>query len=255
MERINWFMRGAAHHTTMWIGARFGEKFPMHFVCGYPRSGTTWFSELLADYLNLPRPNMYIFPIGFASVIHTHVPPSHRLNDCFYVVRDGRDSIVSAYFKAIERLKNDTPDVYRNKLLKVFDDDLDNIAHNLPAYIQFRFEEKGQNWGTHVLGWLQKAQRYPKQIVVVKYEDMLSDPEGTFTKVLQEKYGDVDKNLVAVAVQRQQFDRQRKRPSDQHRTYMRKGVAGDWRNWFTPECNTLFEQYAGEALKKAGYSE
>jgi len=74
MERINWFMRSVSHYTTMSIGSRFGEKFPMHFVCGYPRSGTTWFSELLADYLNLPRPNMYIFPIGFASVIHTPVP-------------------------------------------------------------------------------------------------------------------------------------------------------------------------------------
>ena len=81
----------------------------MHFVCGYPRSGTTWFNEMLADYLNLPRPNHYIFPIGFAPVIHTHWNADSYLNDCFYNVRDGRDAVVSAYFKTIMKVYEKAP--------------------------------------------------------------------------------------------------------------------------------------------------
>lgn len=255
MGRATWFMQATAHHMTIWIGARYGDRFPMHFVVGYPRSGTTWFSELLADYLNLPRPRHYIFPIGFAAVIHTHTEPQRKLADCFYVVRDGRDSLVSAYFQLIRILGENASFVYRDRYLKLFGANYDpsDTARNLLLYMRSVFEQNKRHWGEHVVGWMQKAQRYPKQIVVVKYEDLRTNPYPTFTGVLEQKYGSVDADVASDALQRQDFNRQRKRPQGQQRTFMRKGVAGDWRNHFTLECAQLFDTYAGQALIEAGY--
>ena len=255
MGRISWFLQGTAHYTTMWIGARYGERFPMHFVCGYPRSGTTWFSELLADYLNLPRPRHYIFPIGFAAIIHTHVEPQHRLNDCFYVVRDGRDSIVSHYFKLTKTLVEDPDFIYRDRYLKLFGSDFDakDTAKNLPLFMYSVFENRKMHWGQHVQGWMQKAKQYPNKIVPIKYEDLLEDSASAFTAALMQKYNVVDEALARECAQRQDFNRQKKRPAGQQRTFMRKGIAGDWCNWFTPECAQIFDAYAGETLIEAGY--
>jgi len=143
----------------MWIGTRYGNRFPVKSVCGYPRSGTTWSSELLADYLNLPRPRHYLLPLAFACVVHTHVPPNHRLDDCFYVVRDGRDALVSGYFRLIKTLREDEEFVYRDRYLKLFDRNLKDREKNLAAYVRFTFREKKADWGNHVLGWMTKAQR------------------------------------------------------------------------------------------------
>ena len=255
MGRLGWFIQGTAHHITMWIGARYGEKFPMHFVCGFPRSGTTWFSEMLADYLNLPRPRHYIFPLGFASIIHTHTQAKHKLNNCFYVVRDGRDTYVSAYFKLMKALQEDVGYVHYNRYLKLFGSnfDPDDIERNLPIYIESAFRRPKNHWGRHVLEWSRKAQESSNQIVLVKYENLLEDACKTFGNAIEQKYGVVDYELVEESVVRHQFSRQRKRPSTQHRTFMRKGISGDWRNHFTQECADLFHHHAGTALIEVGY--
>lgn len=253
LSRITWCLEGMSHYATMWIGVRYGHQFPMHFVCGYPRSGTTWFSELLADYLNLPRPRHYRLPLAFACVVHTHVSPSFPLDDCFYVIRDGRDAAVSRYFQLMKMLEGDGKFAQRSKYLRLFPNGSDDTKRNLPAYVEYLFRQRKAHWGEHVSGWLRKARQNSERIVIVRYEDLLRDPFGAFVEVLRAKYGDVDTDLARSAVDRQQFDRQKRRPTEQHRTYLRIGRAGDWRNWFTPECAELFDAHAGEALIEAGY--
>lgn len=252
MGRLRWFMQGVSHYITLWIGVRYGKKFPMHFVCGYPRSGTTWFSEMLADYLNLPRPNLYVLPLGFACVVHTHAPPKHRLSDCFYIIRDGRDCLVSAYFKALKHLKTNPDYIYRKRYLDLFGGDLGDVENNLTRYVRYTFEHSKVHWGEHVLGWMQKSQTN-NSIVIVRYEDLVMDPVPVFIKALREKYGEVREDLAIEAVNRQSLDRQRSRPSEQHRTYIWQGAIGSWRKWFTRECGEIFDSYAGEALIAGGY--
>ncbi|CAN0527606.1 unnamed protein product [Scytosiphon promiscuus] len=91
----------------MYIGKKWGQSFPMYFVCSFPRSGSTWLSEMLADYLNLPRPSHYIFPIGFSSIVHTHTAPRLGLKDCFYIYRDGRDCYLSFYKYLVKVLEEE----------------------------------------------------------------------------------------------------------------------------------------------------
>lgn len=92
------YLVGFSQKVMMHISARFGHHFPMHILSGYPRSGTTWFIELLEDYLNMPQSRHDFLPSTFSCVIHNHVPASHRVEDCIYAIPDGRDSLVSACF-------------------------------------------------------------------------------------------------------------------------------------------------------------
>lgn len=254
-SRIKWLMVALSHKITMQIGARYGSSFPMHFVCGYPRSGTTWFSELLADYLNLPRPRHYILPLGFSCVVHTHVPASHRLSDCFYVLRDGRDCLVSAYFKLVKNMAEDENYVYSDLYNDLFEGSFDDPRKNIELYIDHLFTHRKHHWGRHVKGWLDKQQQHPNQIVIARYEDLVQDTKAAFSQVLHNKYGEVREEFVESAVERQKFERQIKRAEEQHRTFLRKGKSGDWRNWFTAETARIFDQYAGDVLIQAGYEQ
>ena len=38
------------------------------------------------------------------------------------------------------------------------------------------------------------------------------------------------------------------------KSFLRKGIAGDWKNHFDAECDALYREVAGEALDAAGYA-
>ncbi|MCA1847755.1 MAG: sulfotransferase domain-containing protein [Actinobacteria bacterium] len=51
------------------------------------------------------------------------------------------------------------------------------------------------------------------------------------------------------------FERQAgRRPGEEDRgSFLRKGVVGDWRNYFSPEAREMFDRYAGDELILLGY--
>lgn len=65
-------LRAASHHVTWFLGTRFTKAIPLVFVVGYPKSGTTWACQLVADYMQLPFPRYSLLPIGCPAVVHGH---------------------------------------------------------------------------------------------------------------------------------------------------------------------------------------
>ena len=43
-------------------------------------------------------------------------------------------------------------------------------------------------------------------------------------------------------------------PGDENKlSFLRKGIAGDWKNYFSKEANQVFNKFAGKELIKLGY--
>lgn len=111
--------------------------------------------------------------------------------------------------------------------------------------------EARQPWPAYVSDWLSHGQ----QISIVKYEDMLTRPEQTLTSLLQNLLDEEPRSEeIAHTVARFSFERMygRKR-GEESRNFARKGIAGDWMNYFSLEARQVFDHYAGDLLIELGY--
>lgn len=93
-----WFLRGAASHLTRAFVTRFSAARSVA-VCGYPRSGTSWVSEVLAGYYDLPCHRHFQWPKFHAQVLHTHDLELGDIRRIFYIVRSPYHSYVSLFVK------------------------------------------------------------------------------------------------------------------------------------------------------------
>ena len=64
-----------------------------------------------------------------------------------------------------------------------------------------------------------------------------------------------DKDRLGKIAKQYSFENVAKRKAgiENRHSFLRKGIAGDWRNNFTRESRVLFNQYAGDELIKLGY--
>lgn len=244
-----------SHQATFWLGKRFRTAVPLMFVLGYPKSGTSWVCQLLADYYRLPFPQHSILPIGFPAVVHGHELPSNKFPIGVYVIRDGRDVMVSSYFHMRSDLLaggkyNRYSAVFRNF-------DLNAPAQvNLPKFIESQAAVplcRDGNWGKHVSTYFQLNQPGLK---LLRYEALRSEPVAAFSELIEAITGSqADENQVQESIGRFTFERLAGRTpnSENSNSYLRKGVIGDWRNHFNRESALVFDKHFGEALIHCGY--
>src|ERR1700756_1998538 len=139
------------------------------FVVGYPKSGNTWFQELVAgaifgvipefappglvqdlvpDIHATPWYKRHASPMFFKS----HALPCAAYRRVVYLLRDGRDAMVSYlhYLEAMERKRLDF---------------LELVASDRAI--------SPCKWHKHVQAWL--ANPYQAQMIVIKYEDLKND--------------------------------------------------------------------------------
>lgn len=237
------------------------------YVAGYPKSGTTWLTRLLGDALGCPtgaslprddaeepaaegkeRPGPFVVRKGHFLLTDREggpfVPSAHRMTwrnwngePIVFIVRDPRDVAVSLLF-------------YRRRgLLKDVVEDMAGGA--------FRLEP----WQDYAASWLDA----PLPRALVRYEDLLADGEGEITRVLIELGVKVPAGRLARAVERQSFAARKAwirehgdrlpRGRAWNLRFMRRGVAGDWRNHFTGELAREAERHFGPVMRRLGYTE
>ena len=254
-------MQRASVLATRAVGRHFGELFPFYYVMEYPKSGGSWLSDMIADYLQIPRPVMPVFPVGFTAVLHGHWDYSPRYRRVFYLYRDGRDVAVSMYFRVIHEMRNPhfrvATQYYAKRFpeLATLNSDADDIRAQLPVFLRRLGSTSAGtrfNWAQHVSQW---AFDRP-HVVPVSYEELLSDPEETLGRIIPLHSGEpVVPERLAATVAKYSFEAQtgRKPGSEVRGAFIRKGVAGDWRNHFSREAGEAFDTTFGDILVRLGY--
>ena len=248
---------------TRQIGARIGEIWPQYYVSEFPRSGGTWLANMLANYLQCASPGVSIFPIGCRAVLHNHWKYHPRLKRVVYLVRDGRDVAVSLYFYRLRALRNPgssghalNAGIFREVLGEGYDPD--DTIRNLGRMIEYDYTHSSgagrYNWAQHVTMWVGDEPR--PQVCYMKYEGLIADTIAAVTECLRHMAGkEPDPRLVARSVEHYSMaSLTGRKPGEEDRgSFVRKGVAGDWRNHFTRQTAEMFNELAGPVLVKAGY--
>jgi len=241
------------------------------YYCCTQRTGSQWFKKILRDpafyrYTGLrvhhygelglrqakfdaPLPEGTIgthLYIGYPTYLSIPKPERYRT---FFILRDPRDVSVSWYFAAryshgaldpIPRLRRDL----KNLSLE------DGLRYSIDS-----LEEFGLFWAQR--SWMDLEQDRDR-IRIFRYEDFSRGNRQFLEHLLAYMDVAMPENEFAALYERHAFKQitggREAGIEDQHDHY-RKGVAGDWRNYFDPALRAYFRKVTGDLLDVLGYAE
>ena len=223
------------------------------YVLGYIKSGTNWMCHLISGVTGLKdlEPWKINTPIFSPCIYHMHrfIPIASARKRTVYLMRDGRDTMISAYFHYM-RLGGNTFENIQKYLNHPYDSE--HIKANLPDFINFMKTNRSAttDYRSHILQW----KKHRHQYVTVKYEDLLSDTSAVLSRVILEITGKApDTDLIASVVANNDFTNVRAKGTQDEKSFLRKGISGDWKNYFDQKSARIFNEYAGDLLLELGY--
>jgi len=226
---------------------------PLYVVNEYPKSGGTWLGQMIAAALDIPFPRNRL-PLLKSCIMHGHYLRTWNMKNVVVLWRDGRDVIVSQYYHSLFENNIGNRELVKNVRKDLLFDDYDDIKRNLTAFIEYVFIEKKHprfSWSDFCALWENNS-----SAVFVKYEDLLIDCSNQLQRIILHLTGkQLEKHIAETITSEYSFKRQSGRNPGQEDTgsFLRKGIAGDCKNYFTNESKLLFSEYAGNALIKLGY--
>jgi hypothetical protein len=260
MSLVNDKLRALGSHATRHIAERWGKRCPFVHVVEFPKSGGNWLSRMLADYLGIPFLNNSILPPVGPRVIHSHWNYSAKLNKVFYLYRDGRDVAVSMYYHCARRSQTGSRSVQRyiemrTGLTRADFDNRDHAADNFKRFVASWLDTPiGCNslWGEHVRDW---AFDRPN-VVSLSYEQLIHNCVLTLQCAIESALAEaVDLTRLKTSISKFSFENQtgRARGHADPSSFIRKGVCGDWMNYFDADLNERFHNRFGTELMQLGY--
>lgn len=169
------------------------------------------------------------------------LPPDSRH---FFIIRDLRDTLVSGYFSlrgSHPEYKLDAVSQMRNRVQQM--DLEEGLMHTLDDWVPANAEIQRS--------WIESDEP------VIRFEDLLTDDEGILEETLLEKCElGVSRRRLRRAIERESFERLsggRERGQEDTSAHYRKGIAGDWRNYFDEPLKDAFKERYGDLLIAVGY--
>jgi hypothetical protein len=227
-------------------------SMPLYVVNEYPKSGGTWVGQMLGRALGVPFPRNR-FPMMRTSIMHGHYLSPLGIKNAVVVWRDGRDVMVSWYHQQLIPHKWNRRQVARSRRELPLED-YEDVRANLPAFIEYAFtrpHSPGFSWTDFVRRWCWRG-----DAVHVRYENLRRDAAGELRRVTHELTGrELGPGRAAEIAEEFSFERQAGRRSGEEdkRSFLRKGVVGDWKEQFGPEAREVFDRHAGKELVLLGY--
>ncbi len=235
------------------------------FIISYPKSGNTWLRYMIAcllhpqDDIKLGQLDALLPDIHASGHDELSAFPGTRLfkaHDCFdprcrkviYIVRDPRDVAISSYYFSIKHgfLDKDCP----------IGDYLKQFCHSDRTIFG--------NWQENVGSWV-GARRPDPDFFLLRYEDMLDDPQKALADVADHlgwQYSDDQIRKAAVAGRckwTQQLEipenkgRHQERDDTSELLFMRSDEHGQWKNELDAKDIAHIESCWGRLMTELGY--
>jgi hypothetical protein len=226
------------------------------FICGYPKSGNTWFQhlatalvfgvdvELAPDaLLNDLCPDVhfeaYYRRYNNPTFFKSHHLPRQPYRRIVYLIRDGRDAMVSYYH---------------------------HLQATMPGVDFAEMVETGKGlsygkWHEHVDAYL--ANPFGAEMMVIRYEDLKRDAATELRRFCTFSGLDRDDAIIRWAVDRASFDSMRRKeqqrgwetpgwPKD--KPFVRRGRVGSFRDEMPAAVLDTFMRDSGRTLIAQGYA-
>lgn len=173
-----------------------------------------------------------------------------------HIVRDPRDVAVSAMFHSYRNFREKHE---RNWITDFVDSVLegnnDNILKKQAVSTYFKSHARAWNRIASIFHHSGEA-LYGENYLLVRYEDLLQAPQEQVNRLFTFTGLDHDEQLVADVVEKASFknlSKGRKAGEQDSSSFYRKGVAGDWKNYLTPEASRKVFRDAWELMQQFGY--
>jgi hypothetical protein len=192
--------------------------------------------------------HVHAYPLvpGRGRLIKTHEPYRRKYRRAIYMVRDVRDVMLSHFARetALDVLHVHTLDDY------------------VRPFMQGSMTRFG-SWQEHVDGWMNSPLAKDGGLLVLSFEEMRKDLEGTVARCLEFLGKKMDPSLIHSAVRNNSLENMRakedqakrlpKSPREEGRLVGKRAIAG-WRQRLTEPQLALIDEFAGDMLERLGYA-
>lgn len=237
-------------------------------IVSYPRSGSTWLRFIMAHLIKDMIPNgppevdfstlsLTVPAISELSgsagidfealpsprIMRSHSRYSHKFPRVIYLMRDGRDVLVSFY--------------YYFKKMDGFNDTLYEFLCGAARKVKFG------EWDEHVNSWIYQNHSL-SNLCLVRYEDILCDPFREVGKLVHFIGLHPTAEQIRKAIEKSSFDKMKQieekkglgpilDKGDPQIRFIRKGGSSNWREYLGEKEKALIKERYGNALIRAGY--
>lgn len=243
------------------------SKNKVLLISDYGRSGQGWLSYMLCYILNakfiepydLSRGSLYSSGLEYvinltsgdlpgrkkteySMVVKTHGFPSDDFkltNKVVFLTRDPRDVAVSDYFRYLFLYKKAKSKSSKRKL-----------ANLIYGFRPANYFITAYNWKKYYKGW-EHIKCYP-----IRYEDLSLNTKNVLRGVLKYLGINAEDSLIDDAVKKFSFERlsgRKKGEENLEDIDFRKGIIGDYKNYFSKLELKIFSIICRKEARKAGY--
>lgn len=229
------------------------KKLPLYVINEYPKSGGTWVGLMLAEAIDVPFPRNE-FPVLKTSIVHGHYLRRVGMSNVVLVWRDGRDVMVSWYHHCLFKNERMNAALVKRVRKELKLENYEDVKTNLPTFMEYSFTKQKRphfSWAEFVRAWYGLD-----EVIYVRYEDLGRETVSELQRVVRVLTGQMlEYQAAAEIAEHFSFASQAGREAGVERknSFMRKGVVGDWVNYFSREAREVFDHYAGEELVLLGY--